>query len=178
MMGKMKKKLSPFILILTAFILFLAVDAFLSARKRIVIEGFLVNTQSIVDAKALAKDYGAFLHLGNKDRVYFEDNLSIEPGNKRKNEIASESKIVAHIASGELDFIIIPEGMFSHYEKGVGMKDLLAVTGNPALPYKGGNRKVLDLSSSIYHLSGYVLFSPSKSDRELALSQFISYLYR
>lgn len=162
-------------------------DAFVQKHMDIVLQGFFCNDENnYFPASNMEKAYEAYLGLGKWQRVHFEDDLFVEIGSKKDYTTASASKIVAYAAAKELDFLVVPEHLVSHYANAFTLVDLSTLTSQKlSLFLSGTDRKprcLLDLGESRY-LKGktttesYFLMVPETSRRKEAVRQFLTYVF-
>ena len=101
-------------------------DAVVQAHKEIVLEGFFTNDDyNLFPAGDLEKDFAATLDLSKKQAVVFDDTLYIsQDGGATEYSAASNGKIIAYMATQELDFVVTTEAVYDYYAKDVPMADL------------------------------------------------------
>lgn len=104
-------------------------DAIVQAHKETVLEGFFTNDEyDLFPAGDLEREFAAVLELGKGQRVIFDDSLYIGPdGIAREYSAASNGKIIAYMATQELDFVVTTETVYSYYAEDVPMADLETV---------------------------------------------------
>lgn len=109
-------------------------DAIVQAHKETVLEGFFTNDDyNLFPAGELEREFAAVLELGKGQRVIFDDSLYIGlDGIAREYSAASNGKIIAYMATQELDFVVTTETVYSYYAEDVPMADLEAIL-SPAL---------------------------------------------
>ena len=109
-------------------------DAIVQAHKETVLEGFFTNDEyDLFPAGDLEREFAAVLELGKGQRVIFDDSLYIGlDGIAREYSAASNGKIIAYMATQELDFVVTTETVYSYYAEDVPMADLEQVL-TPAL---------------------------------------------
>ena len=86
-------------------------DAIVQAHKETVLEGFFTNDDyNLFPAGELEREFAAVLALGKGQRVIFDDSLYIGlDGIAREYSAASNGKIIAYMATQELDFVVTTE---------------------------------------------------------------------
>lgn len=101
-------------------------DAVVQAQKEIVLEGFFTNDDyNLFPAGDLEKDFTATLDLSKKQAVVFDDTLYIsQDGGATEYSAASNGKIIAYMATQELDFVVTTEAVYDFYREDVPMADL------------------------------------------------------
>ena len=101
-------------------------DAVVQAHKEIVLEGFFTNDDdNLFPAGELEKDFSATLGLSKKQAVVFDDSLYIsQDGGATEYSAASNGKIIAYMATQELDFVVTTEAVYDFYKEDVPMADL------------------------------------------------------
>lgn len=104
-------------------------DAIVQAHKETVLEGFFTNDDyNLFPAGELEREFAAVLELGKGQRVIFDDSLYIGlDGIPREYSAASNGKIIAYMATQELDFVVTTETVYSYYAEDVPMADLETV---------------------------------------------------
>ena len=109
-------------------------DAIVQAHKETVLEGFFTNDDdNLFPAGELEREFAAELELGKGQRVIFDDSLYIGlDGIAREYSAASNGKIIAYMATQELDFVVTTETVYAYYAEDVPMADLETVL-SPAL---------------------------------------------
>ncbi len=109
-------------------------DAVVQGQKEVVLQGFFTNDDwNLFPADDILRDYSATLSLGKKQRIIFDDTLYVTlDGTATEYSAASNGKIIAYMATQELDFIVTTESVYEHYLGNVPMLDLKAAL-SPAL---------------------------------------------
>lgn len=104
-------------------------DAIVQAHKETVLEGFFTNDDyNLFPAGELEREFAAVLELGKGQRVIFDDSLYVGlDGIAREYSAASNGKIIAYMATQELDFVVTTETVYSYYAEDVPMADLETV---------------------------------------------------
>ena len=191
---------------LLIFILFAGYigDAVIQSHKEILLEGFFTNDEwNVFDASCLEDEY-ASLYPPEKNQMYlFDDSLYISlDGDATEYTAASKGKIIAYMATRELDFIITTEPVLDFYldSNAVPMEDfediLMPDQFSQLRPYlRSGTDSegvaafvALDLSKSPLVaenenvLSGnatdtYWMFIPYGAPHREVLIQFIDFLF-
>lgn len=94
------------------------------STKTFVLQGFIANDeQQLFDEKLLSSEFSAYLKLGPKEIVVFDDSLYVQMGKADHYIEASMAKIYAYMAAKELDFLIAPEFVVDHYLSALAMRD-------------------------------------------------------
>ena len=177
-------------------------DAVVQAHKEIVLEGFFTNDDdNLFPAGELEKDFSATLGLSKKQAVVFDDSLYIsQDGGATEYSAASNGKIIAYMATQELDFVVTTEAVYDFYKEDVPMADLgklltpelfaqleeYLVTGTD--PDGNACYTGLDMTQSRY-VAGtgadqderitqrYVLFVPYNAPHMEMLNEYIAYCF-
>lgn len=173
-------------------------DAVIQGQKETVLQGFFTNDEyNRFPAQELQRDFAARLSLGRNQRVIFDDELYVDlEGGASEYTAASNGKIIAYMAVGELDFIITSREVFEHYSGEIPMYDLKTLL--PAELYtqlsqyivSGENEKGEEIAAGI-ELSqsrflrdadmlapgSYYLFVPYSAPHTEAICAFISYCF-
>ena len=177
-------------------------NAAAQSRKQILLEGFFTNDEwNLFDADVIQKDYGAVLSLKSDQRLVFDDGLYIDLGGQASDiTSASNGKIVAYMAAGELDFVVTTRPVLTHFEGQVPMKDLAGILPPELLaqlePYLIEGRdtdgniiyEALDMTASRYVAGGgadgdpavtdtYYLFVPYNAPHTDQLAAYIRYCF-
>lgn len=100
-------------------------DAVTQAHKEIYLQGFFTNDDwGLFSAEDIEKEYGSTLELTKKQTVIFDDDLYIDLGGKATEyTAASNGKLIAYMATQELDFVVTTEAVLHHYEADTPMLD-------------------------------------------------------
>ena len=177
-------------------------DAVVQAHKEIVLEGFFTNDDyNLFPAGDLEKDFAATLDLSKKQAVVFDDTLYIsQDGGATEYSAASNGKIIAYMATQELDFVVTTEAVYDFYREDVPMADLGKLL-TPELyarleayliegtdPDGNACYTGLDMSQSRYvagtdavgdaSITGrYVLFVPYSAPHTEMLNEYIAYCF-
>lgn len=101
-------------------------DAVVQAHKETVLQGFFTNDEyDLFPAGKLQKDFASRLGLEKNQRILFDDDLFVDlTGGASQYTAASNGKIIANMAVGELDFIVTSKEVYEHYSGQVPMRDL------------------------------------------------------
>lgn len=190
-MDRMKRRLpfpSVLLIILAAVV---ALDCIWQSSREIVLQGFFTNDEeNNFPAGEIAKDYGKYLGLGRREKISLDDTLWLEPGSSYRENITSESKIVAYTASRELDFVVTTPANIDHWRSGMEMADMEELfPGLPPSSYlraadgTGTEKAVaLDLAGCRYlpaeKRGQFYLFVPATSERKEAAVAFLSWLFQ
>lgn len=175
-------------------------DAVVQAHKETVLEGFFTNDgYDLFPAGELERDFAARLGLEKGQRVIFDDSLYISlDGSAREYSAASNGKIIAYMATQELDFVVTTETVYAYYAKDVPMADLETVLA-PALftalePYlvegTDPNGKAcftgVDMTQSRYVAGrgkdgyaeeAFILFIPHSAPHREMLNEYLAYCF-
>lgn len=104
------------------------------STKTFVLQGFIANDEEhLFDEKALTAEFTAYLNLGPKEVVVFDDSLYVQLGKSDHYIEASMAKIYAYMAAKELDFLIAPEFVVDHYLSALVMRDFTQLLTNEQL---------------------------------------------
>lgn len=173
-------------------------DAVVQSGKEIVLQGFFTNDEyDLFPAGELQKEIGDLLGLQKGQRVVFDDDLYVDlDGQAREYSAASNGKIIAYMAVGELDFVVASRSVFEHYAGDVPLKDIGALLPEELeqrlAPWlvegNDGDGKTgfvaLDMAQSRYlrdsELVGegeYFLFVPYSAPHGEAIAEFIAYCF-
>ena len=100
-------------------------DAIYQSRREIMLQGFFTNDDyGLFNAGDIWKDYTSSITLQKDQRVVFDDVLYIDlKGGATDYTAASDGKIIAYFATGELDFVVTSLPVFEHYAVNVPMVD-------------------------------------------------------
>ncbi|MBE7003584.1 MAG: hypothetical protein E7425_04755 [Ruminococcaceae bacterium] len=100
-------------------------DAVAQSRREIVLQGFFTNDDyNFFPAETLQREYAAAQGIGGRQRVVFDDSLYIDlNGEAVDYTAASRGKLVAYIATAELDFVVTTEPVLSQYRDELPMLD-------------------------------------------------------
>jgi hypothetical protein len=92
-------------------------DAVSQAHKEVVIQGFFTNDDyGLFNASKIEKEYGSTLELSKKQCVIFDDALYIDLGGEATEyTAASNGKLIAYMATNELDFVVTTQAVLEHY---------------------------------------------------------------
>ena len=103
-----------------------AVDVVVQGRKETALQGFFTNDiHNAFPGDEIEKEFSARLELGRDQRVIFDDDLYIDLGGEATEyTAASNGKIIAYMAVGELDFVITSGEVYRHFSGEVPMRDL------------------------------------------------------
>lgn len=175
-----------------------AVDVVVQGQKEMALQGFFTNdTNNAFPTGEMLKDVSARLGLARNQRVVFDDDLYIDLGGEATQyTAASNGKIIAYMAVGELDFVVTSGEVYRHFAGEVPMRDLSELLPpelyrelSPAIvdaPDQNG-----DLHPSAIELSGsrflreredlpkgsYFLFVPHNVPHPEAVCTFIRYCF-
>lgn len=174
-------------------------DAIYQSSREILLQGFFTNDDyALFNAAAIAEDYSEGLPLNSKQRIVFDDVLYIDlDGEASEYTAASNGKIVAYMATSELDFVVTSRAVFEHYATTIPMDDFTSLLPNDlieklsdSLVYAAGadGRTTacgLDMTGSRfvrdcgYDGSGgyYVMFVPHLAPHKGQITNFIRYSF-
>ena len=94
-------------------------------RNETVLEGFFSNDdEDLFPAKELTKAFSAYLGLGARQQVIFDDSLYVIPNSSAEYNTGSQSKIIAYIAARELDFLVTTRDLIEMYAPNCPVQDL------------------------------------------------------
>lgn len=94
-------------------------------RNETVLEGFFCNDdENLFPAKEITKDFSAYMGLGKRQQVIFDDTLYVIPSSGAEYNTASQAKVVAYIAARELDFLVTTEELVASYAPNCPVLDL------------------------------------------------------
>jgi hypothetical protein len=187
--------------LLIAIILLIA-NVVVQGKKQTVLEGFYTNDEwNLFDAQHIEQEYGAQLNLTKMQRVVLDDGLYIDLGGSASDyTAASNGKIIAYMATGELDFVVTTRPVLDHFNGQVPMKDLAEVLPPDLLDQlkdqlvtgKDANGKeiyiALDMTKSRY-VAGvgaaddpavtdtYYMFVPYNAPHTQAIADYIRYCF-
>lgn len=101
-------------------------EAVAQSHKEVVLEGFFTNDDwNLFPAERIMEEYGATLDLNRKQSLLFDDTLYVTmDGTATEYGAASNGKIIAYMATQELDFIVTTREVYEHYLGNVPMADL------------------------------------------------------
>lgn len=106
-------------------------DVMIQRQKETVLQGFFVNdVYKFFDAKQIEEELSPILGLQKNQNIVFDDELYIDTeGGARDISAASNGKIIAYMAVGELDLVVCSEELFQHFSSGIPMADLSEILG-------------------------------------------------
>lgn len=114
-----------FILFCLCLLAFYLGDAWLTAHRETVLEGFFTNDeQNLFPAKQLTEDFSEYLGLSSDQQVIFDDSLFIQLGSAEDYQTSSQSKILAYVSAKELDFLVTTEELTPYYSEHFPIYDL------------------------------------------------------
>lgn len=114
-----------FILICLCLLAFYVGDAWVTAHRETVLEGFITNDEeNLFPAKELARDFTDYLELSSDQQVLFDDSLFVRIGSGGDYETSSQSKIVAYVSARELDLLITTKELTEYYTPNFPLYDL------------------------------------------------------
>lgn len=101
-------------------------DVLIQRQKETVLQGFFVNdVYRFFDAEKIREELSPILNLQKNQNIVFDDELYIDPeGGATDISAASNGKIIAYMAVGELDFVVCSRELYEHFSAGVPMADL------------------------------------------------------
>lgn len=186
-------------LLLLCLLAFYIGDVISQSHKEIVLQGFFTNDEyNAFDAGDIQKEYGAYLGVDKHHRVVFDDSMFIDTTGDEATELtaASNGKIIAYMATDELDFVVTSKEVLEYYMANVPLRDIAGllpeelsdelsgylVEGTDA----DGNAifAALDMKHSRY-LRGneyvgegeYFMFIPARAPHPEAISEFLYYCF-
>lgn len=103
-----------------------AVDVVVQGQKETVLQGFFTNdVNNAFPAGEIEKEFSALLGLKKNQRVIFDDDLYIDlEGRATDYTAASNGKIIAYMAVGELDFVVASGEVYRHFAGEIPFCDL------------------------------------------------------
>lgn len=175
-----------------------AVDVVVQGQKETALQGFFTNDiHNAFPAEEINREISARLGLTKNQRVIFDDDLYIDLGGEATEyTAASNGKIIAYMAVGELDFVVTSGEVYRHFAGEVPMRDLSELL--PEELYRQLSPYIVDAPDqngkavpSAIELSGsrflreredlprgsYFLFVPYSVPRREAVCEFIRYAY-
>lgn len=101
-------------------------DVVYQSQREIVLQGFFTNDDyGLFKSEAITRDYTAQLTLDKNQRVVFDDVMYISmDGSATDYTSASNGKIMAYVATAELDFVVTSRPVFEYYTGNLPMADL------------------------------------------------------
>lgn len=175
-----------------------AVDVVVQGQKETALQGFFTNDiYSAFPAKEIEAEMSARLELRRDQKILFDDDLYIDLGGEATEySAASNGKIIAYMAVGELDFVVTTGEVYRHFAGDVPMKNLRDFL--PEDLYRRLSPYMVDASDqhgipvpSAIELSQcrflrdredlppgtFYLFIPHSAPRDTAILEFIRYCY-
>lgn len=108
-----------------ALLAFYIRDAWVTAHRETVLEGFFTNDdKNLFPAKSIAGDFSSHLSLNKDQQVIFDDSLYVIIGSKDTYQTTSQSKILAGVSAKELDFLVTTEELTPYYSEHFPIYDL------------------------------------------------------
>lgn len=100
-------------------------DVVVQRGREVVLEGFFTNDDyNLFDADVMERAYAQVLGLSDGQRVVFDDSLYIDTtGGATEYTAASNGKLIACMATRELDFVVTSEDVLRRYAGQVPMLD-------------------------------------------------------
>lgn len=175
-------------------------DVIVQAHKETMLEGFFTNDgYNLFPAGELARDFSAELGLEKGQRIVFDDSLYVSlDGSAREYSAASNGKIIAYMATQELDFVVTTEEVYAYYAKDVPMANLAEVL-SPELftalePYllagtdpegkacftgvdMTQSRYVAGAGKEGYAAERFVMFIPYSAPHREMLNEYLAYCF-
>lgn len=175
-------------------------DAVYQSGREIVLQGFFTNDDyALFNASEISHDYCATLSLTNKQRVVFDDVMYVDlSGAASEYTAASNGKIIAYMATSELDFVVTSREVFEYYAAKVPMadftsllpEDIMQTLPPDSIIYAEGADKStspcgLDMTQSRFvkdcgydEVDGYyVMFVPNLAPHREQIVDFIRYSF-
>lgn len=112
-------------LVLALFVWYIG-DVIVQSHKETLLQGFIVNDlYDLFDTGEMEDEFGGILGVGKNQRIIFDGDLYVdfEGRDARDYSAASNGKIIAYIATAELDFVIATEKLYDHYSENVPLLD-------------------------------------------------------
>ncbi|MGN0159595.1 MAG: hypothetical protein ACI39W_10785 [Brotaphodocola sp.] len=114
-----------FALICLCFLTFYIGDAWVTAHRETVLEGFFTNDdENLFPAKTIADDFSKYLQLEKNQQLLFDDSLYIVIGSKNLYQTSSQSRILAYVSAKDLDFLVTTEELTPYYSEHFSIYDL------------------------------------------------------
>lgn len=177
-------------------------DAVVQSHREILLQGFFTNDEyNLFPASKIQEEYGATQALTKRQRIVFDDVLYIDmEGNASDYTAASNGKLIAYMATRELDFVVTSDEVLEYYKDEVPMMDLrealpaelFAALEDQMYPAADESGQMvylaLDMTQSRY-IAGtgadadpsiahtYYLFVPSGAPHPEQIVQFIRYSF-
>lgn len=185
------------LLILALFTSYI-VDVVVQSHKETRLQGLIVNDlYTLFDADAMEDEFGALLGLEKDQRIIFDDDLYVDFEGKeaRDYSAASNGKIIAYMATAEVDFVIATEKLYDHYSENVPLldfkqllpADLYARLEEHMIPALDVDGKPIDGGLDMEHcrfIEGrehedvkYYMFVPLSAPHTEELCQFIEWCF-
>lgn len=100
-------------------------DVVIRAGQEVVLEGFFTNDDwGLFDAGVMQREYSQVLGLGPDQQVVFDDSLYVDMnGGATEYTAASNGKLIAYMATQELDFVVTSKEVMQRYADQVPMLD-------------------------------------------------------
>jgi len=101
-------------------------DVVVRAGQEVVLEGFFTNDDyNLFDAGEMRREYAQVLGLGPDQQIIFDDSLYVDmEGGATEYTAASNGKLIAYMATQELDFVVTSEDVLLRYAPQVPMLDM------------------------------------------------------
>ena len=177
-------------------------SAVVQSHRTTLLEGFYTNdTWNLFPAQKIEKDYGDSVGLKRSEQIVLDDGLYIDlGGNASDYTAASNGKIIAYMATGELDFVVTTGDVLARYTGEVPMQDLAQILAPDVLAQvrdslvtgtdADGNTiyVALDMTKSRY-VAGvgadqdpavtdtYYLFVPYRAPHPAQISDYVRYCF-
>ena len=172
-------------------------DVIVQGRKETVLLGFFTNDEyNLFPAGKLRDDFAPRLDMDRMENVVFDDDLYIDlEGRATDYTAASNGKIIAYMAVGELDFVVTTEAVYRHFAGQIPMRDLSGLLPEALYaelsPYidsvtDGEGKNVpsgIELSQSRFvrdedgDVGSYYLFVPYSAPHDENICTFIQYCF-
>lgn len=101
-------------------------DLVIQGQKEIILQGFFTNDEhGLFHGGELEREFGGYLGLEKKQRIVFDDGLYVDlHGEATEYSAASNGKIIAYMATRELDFVVTSKEVYEHFAADVPLADL------------------------------------------------------
>lgn len=172
-------------------------DLVIQGQKEIVLQGFFTNDEhGLFHGSELEREFGTWLGLEKQQRIVFDDGLYVDlHGEATEYSAASNGKIIAYMATRELDFVVTSREVYEHFASDVPLADVAQLLPEelkdrlaPCLAAAAGPEGeaisgALELSQSRFlrdtdvPAGSYYLFVPYHVPHPQALEEFIRFCF-